>query len=97
MLSKRQLVKEEVVSQLRREIEIHSHLRHENILRMYGFFFDEKRVYIIMEYAAAGELYCILRNRGPLTEREAAVYVRQMVRAMKYLHSMNIIHRDLKP
>jgi len=48
VLSKRQLVKEEVVSQLRREIEIHSHRRHENVLRMYGFFFDEKRVYIIL-------------------------------------------------
>jgi serine/threonine protein kinase len=97
VLSTRQLVKEEVVNQLRREIEIHTHLHHENVLRMYGFFFDEKRVYIILEYAAGGELYCILRDHGPFDERRAAIYIRQMVRAMQYLHSMNIIHRDLKP
>ena len=27
--------------QLRREIEIQSHLRHPNILRLYGYFYDE--------------------------------------------------------
>lgn len=65
-LSKRQLIKENVINQLRREIEIHTHLRHENIMRMYGFFFDEKRIYLIMEYAAGGELYRILQERGSL-------------------------------
>jgi serine/threonine protein kinase len=42
---------------LRREIEIQSHLDHENILKLYGFFWDEKRVYLILEYAPGGELY----------------------------------------
>jgi serine/threonine protein kinase len=29
-----------VEHQLRREIEIQSHLRHPNILRLYGYFYD---------------------------------------------------------
>lgn len=41
--------------QVRREIEIQSHLRHPNILRMYGYFHDESRVYLILEYAPFGE------------------------------------------
>jgi serine/threonine protein kinase len=32
-------------------------LSHENILKLYGFFWDEKRVYLILEYAPGGELY----------------------------------------
>ena len=40
VLTKKQLQDCEVVNQVRRELEIHSHLRHENILQMYGFFFD---------------------------------------------------------
>lgn len=31
--------------------------RHRNILRMYGYFHDDKRVYLILEYAPKGELY----------------------------------------
>lgn len=41
--------------QVRREIEIQSHLRHPNILRMYGYFHDENRVYLILEYAPFGK------------------------------------------
>lgn len=41
--------------QVRREIEIQSHLRHPNILRMYGYFHDDSRVYLILEYAPCGK------------------------------------------
>lgn len=41
--------------QVKREIEIQSHLRHPNILRMYGYFHDESRVYLILEYAPFGK------------------------------------------
>ena len=40
VLSKKQLINCDVISQVRRELEIHSHIKHENVLRMYGFFFD---------------------------------------------------------
>lgn len=45
--------------QVRREIEIQSHLRHPNILRMYGYFHDESRVYLILEYAPYGEFLIV--------------------------------------
>lgn len=41
----------------RREIEIHSRLRHENIIRMWGYFWDEIFVYLILEYAEHGCLF----------------------------------------
>ncbi len=40
-LYKSQLQQYKVEHQLRREIEIQSHLRHPNILRLYGYFYDE--------------------------------------------------------
>lgn len=57
MLNLKQLSKYEVDHQLRREIEIQSNLRHPNILRLYSFFWDDKHVYLILEYAPQGELY----------------------------------------
>lgn len=43
-LYKTQLQQYKVEHQLRREIEIQSHLRHPNILRLYGYFYDEVRL-----------------------------------------------------
>lgn len=38
--------------------------RHPNILRLFGFFYDNVSLYFILEYAAKGELfYSIQRNR----------------------------------
>jgi aurora kinase len=44
VLFKQQLQQSHVEHQLRREIEIQSHLRHPNILRLYGYFYDQVRV-----------------------------------------------------
>jgi serine/threonine protein kinase len=41
VLFKNQLQQSQVEHQLRREIEIQSHLRHPNILRLYGYFYDQ--------------------------------------------------------
>jgi aurora kinase len=97
VLQKSQLSKAGVEHQLRREIEIQSHLRHRNILRMYGYFWDEKRVYLILEYAPKGELYKELTRRGRFSERRAATYIGALAEALDYCHKKHVIHRDIKP
>lgn len=72
VMQKEQLKKEQVEHQLRREIEIQSHLHHKHILRLYGYFYDQTRVYLILEYAKGGELYKILQKQGTFNEQESA-------------------------
>ena len=87
------------MNQLRREIEIQSHLHHPNILSLYNFFWDKKNVYLVIEYAQGGELFKILHKeeQGRFSEPKAAFYIQQVCDAVEYIHKMHIIHRDIKP
>ncbi len=96
-IKKKQLLKAGVEHQLRREIEIQTHLRQKNILRMYGYFFDEKRIYIILEFAPGGELYKQLTARGHFSEATTARYICDLSIALAYCHAKHVIHRDIKP
>ena len=92
VLFKSQLIKAGVEHQLRREIEIQSHLRHSNILRMFGYFYDETRVYLILEYAPRGEMYKTLQKsrNGRFDEPKTAKYIKQMADALIYCHSKKV-------
>uniref|UniRef100_A0A3B3ZZU4 non-specific serine/threonine protein kinase n=1 Tax=Periophthalmus magnuspinnatus TaxID=409849 RepID=A0A3B3ZZU4_9GOBI len=97
VLFKKQLEKAGVEHQLRREVEIQSHLRHPNILRLYGYFHDASRVYLILEFAPKGQLYSELQRCGRFSEDRSATYIMELADALSYCHSKNVIHRDIKP
>lgn len=72
VLFKSQIEKEGVEHQLRREIEIQAHLQHPNILRLYNYFYDRRRIYLILEYAPRGELYKELQKSHTFDEQRTA-------------------------
>src|SRR5699024_7668236 len=55
-----------------REIEIQAHLNHRNILKMYTYFYDSERIYIVLEYAPRGEVYNSLKKLGRFDENKSA-------------------------
>lgn len=96
-IKKEDIKKERIKYQLVREIEIQRQLHNFNILKMFGYFYDEKRVYILLEYAPEGMLYRVLKTAGRLPNVLVATYAYQVVQALKYIHRLSIIHRDIKP
>ena len=58
-----------------------------------------KCLLVVMECMEGGELFQRIQNRAEMafTEREAAEIMREICKAVLYLHDMNIAHRDVKP
>lgn len=72
-------------------------LDHPNIVRLYEFFEDSKRLYVVMEYCNGGELFSQLLNKVIYSEIQVAKIMNQIFSALSHMHSKNIIHRNLKP
>jgi len=80
-----------------REVEIHKTLKHENIIRLFTSLEDENYIYLVLEYAAQGNLFYTIRNKKRLTEDEAFYYFIQTCAGIYFLHKNGLIHRDIKP
>ncbi|OQR72901.1 aurora kinase B-like [Tropilaelaps mercedesae] len=99
VLHKNQLRRNRCEYNLKREIEIQMHLRHPNILCLYRWFWDDRKIYLVLEFAPGGELFKYIQNKPKrrLNEAEAATFMYQMIRALSYCHAKGVIHRDIKP
>lgn len=73
--------------------------RHPNILRLFTWFHDKRRIYLALELCSEGELYKHLKNAtfGRFDEPRSAKYTFQVADALNYCHINAVIHRDLKP
>ncbi|KAJ3198974.1 MAP/microtubule affinity-regulating kinase 3, partial [Dinochytrium kinnereticum] len=79
-----------------REVRIMKLLNHPHIVRLYEVIDTPKDLYLIMEYAAGGEIFDYLVAHGRMKEKDARRHFRQIISAVEYCHNLHIIHRDLK-
>lgn len=81
-----------------REFEILKDLDHPNIIRLEKVFWSVNTFYIFQELVAGGDLFSYIESKGGrVPDVEAAVIIRQILKAIEYIHDRDIVHRDLKP
>lgn len=78
------------------EINIYKELNHKNVITMFEVLRSVNYLYIVMEYAAGGDLYTLLNNKSRLSEAETRCYFRQIISGLEYCHAQGVCHRDLK-
>jgi len=97
-----------VIRRFRREVDCLKRLNgHPHIVNMLDVQFDKivttpsddrfEVAVITLEFAENGDLFDLVKNNGPLSEKLARTYFHQLVRAVEACHDAGIFHRDLKP
>ena len=78
------------------ELYILKKIDHQNVIKIYEFYSDEKNFYLITEYCSGGDLFTSTKNVN-LSEIQVANIIYQILLALNNLHKMKIMHRDIKP
>lgn len=70
---------------------------HPGILKIYEYFEDADRFYLLTDNSKGTELYEEMHAKGQFTERDSALILQQILACLSYCHNKGIVHRDLKP
>lgn len=83
------------IRRFEREVQAFEHLRHPNIVEIYGKGETEELVYLVMQCVTGGTLRAQVGKPLPISEAAGAVI--QMAHALHHAHQHGVIHRDVKP
>ena len=88
--------RDEISLQVLGEIAYLKQLHHKHVVELYDVAFTEDQAFLIMEFAAGGDMFDLVRDGGAFDEVDARFYFRQLVSALEYCHCNFVVHRDLK-
>jgi calcium-dependent protein kinase len=91
-------ISEEGLQQVQAEVGILMDLDHPNIVKLDGVYQTIDEIYLVQEMCGGGDLFDRLdaQPEEHYSEAQCARLIKQILSAVRYIHSKGIIHRDLK-
>ena len=94
-------LREDMVQNYEREVEILSNFNCENIIKYYDSYRDNNNFYILMEYFSDRNLRDFVdrfrKSEELIEEKVLSHIIKQICLIIKEIHSKKIVHRDIKP
>ncbi|KAJ4874739.1 Protein kinase superfamily protein [Raphanus sativus] len=83
---------------IRKEVHIMSLIDHPNLLKAHCSFIDRNSLWIVMPYMSGGSCFHLMKSVYPegLEQPVIATLLREVLKALVYLHRQGHIHRDVK-
>lgn len=83
---------------IRREVQTMSLINHPNLLQAHCSFTAGHSLWVVMPYMAGGSCLHIMKSGYPegFEEPVIATLLREVLKALVYLHAHGHIHRDVK-
>ncbi|ELQ75648.1 Polo-like serine/threonine protein kinase [Trachipleistophora hominis] len=95
ILKRSELTSDRLREKLSTEICIQRSVTHPNIVKLHNTFSTDEHIVLVMELCDS-TLSDLLKQNKRIRESHTRTFLRQIVSAMAYLHSVNVVHRDLK-
>lgn len=97
ILDKDRIVKQNMGSQIKREISIMKLFSHPNIVQLKEVLASKTKLYLVLEIVTGGELFDEIVSESRFSEAKARFYIKQLLDGVEYCHNKGVCHRDLKP
>ena len=89
--------KPSVFKQVLNEINTLRALVSDKLVKLHRIYETERNVYLMLDYYPDGDLYQWYSKHKKMKESIVVKIVREILKALNYVHCMGIVHRDIKP
>jgi serine/threonine protein kinase len=96
ILDKQKMIERGIQNNVKSEIAVWQQMDHPNIVKLKQVLASEEQIFIVLEFAAGGELFDRVVAQGKLEEADARGYFCRLLHTLDYMHKLGVCHRDLK-
>mmetsp|Transcript_38738 Transcript_38738/g.28624 ORF Transcript_38738/g.28624 Transcript_38738/m.28624 type:complete len:213 (+) Transcript_38738:844-1482(+) len=97
ILSKKQVIKSNLIKYTTAERNILTYTSHPFIVGLKYAFQTPEYLFLLLDYAPGGNMSRALQKEKRFTEERAKMYTAEVLLSLEELHKRGIIYRDLKP